>query len=139
MSEQEHRDQVFAALENELRRDRARSKMLNISEFGVVELTRKRSHANLERLLTRPCPHCHGRGRIKTPSAICLNIRRAVLEYGRRRNGSREITLRVHPEVAEALKGEERAILEELESLGLSVVLRSDAELHPERYDLLEL
>jgi ribonuclease G len=139
MTEQEHRNRVFAALEAELRRDRARSKVLDISEFGVVELTRKRSHTNLERLLTRPCPQCQGRGRIKTPVTICLSIRRTLLEQTRRRGAAREITLRVHPDVAEALQGSERPILDEIESLGLSVVVRSDPALHPERYDLVEL
>ncbi|HVS15264.1 MAG TPA: Rne/Rng family ribonuclease [Thermoanaerobaculia bacterium] len=140
MAEQEHRDRVFAALEEELKRDRAKSKVLQISEFGVVEITRKRSHANLERLLTRSCPYCRGTGRIKTLSTVCLQIRAEVLRYARRGGPVRELLLRVHPEVAAALQNGESAILEELErAVGSTVMLRSDADLHHERFDLSEL
>jgi len=140
MSEQGHRDQVFAALEEELKRDRAKSKVLQISEFGVVEITRKRSHANLERSLTRSCPYCRGAGRIKTTSTICLQIRAEVLRRARRGDAARELLLRVHPEVSSALQNGERAVLDELErSVGSTILLRSDPELHRERFDLSEL
>jgi ribonuclease G len=140
MAEQAHRDQVFAALEEELERDRAKSKVLQISEFGVVEITRKRSHANLERLLTRSCPYCRGTGRIKTLSTICLQIRAEVLRHARRGGPARELLLRVHPEVAAELQNGESAILDELErTVGSTVLLRSDPDLHHERFDLTEL
>jgi len=139
MTEQEHREEVFAKLESELRKDRAKTKVLNISEFGLVEITRKRSRANLERLLTQPCPYCSGRGRIQAIATICLNLRKELLRL-RGRAVPGELLLRVHPEVARALQQEERAILEELErTLGVSILLQSDPELHHERFDVLEV
>ena len=74
-----HREEVFASLESEIKKDRAKTKLLNISEFGLVEITRKRSRANLERLLTQACPYCSGRGRIKSNATICLNLRKELL------------------------------------------------------------
>ncbi|HTQ81484.1 MAG TPA: Rne/Rng family ribonuclease [Thermoanaerobaculia bacterium] len=139
MTEEEHKVQVFSSLEREIRKDRAKTKVLNISEFGLVEITRKRSRANLERLLTQPCYYCGGRGRIKSIATICLNLRKALLRL-RDRTGQRELLLRVHPEVARALQQEERAILEELErSLGVKILLQSDPELHHERFDVVEI
>jgi ribonuclease G len=139
MVEKQNRERVFAALEAELRKDRAKNKVLNISDFGLVELTRKRSRTNLERLLTQPCPHCAGKGRIASTSTTCLNLRREVLKL-RDRPQLREVLLRVHPTVARALQGEERAILEELERvLAAPVLLRADADLHPEHFDVLEV
>jgi ribonuclease G len=139
MVEKENRERVFAALEAELRKDRAKNKVLNISDFGLVELTRKRSRTNLERLLTQPCPHCAGKGRIASTSTTCLNLRREILKL-RDRPQLREVLLRVHPTVARALQGEERAIFEELErALGVHVLLRADSELHPEHFDVLEV
>ncbi len=79
MVEATHREEVFASLESEIKKDRAKTKVLNISEFGLVEITRKRSRANLERLLTQPCPYCSGRGRIKSVATICLNLRKDLL------------------------------------------------------------
>jgi ribonuclease G len=105
----------------------------------LVEITRKRSRANLERLLTQPCPYCSGRGRIKSIATICLNLRKELLRL-RGKTLGREILLRVHPEVARALQQEERAILEEVErSLGVHVMLQSDSELHHERFDAVEV
>ncbi|HEX6901806.1 MAG TPA: Rne/Rng family ribonuclease [Thermoanaerobaculia bacterium] len=137
MIEQEHREQVFTALEGELRKDRAKTKVLNISEFGLVEVTRKRSRANLERLLTQPCPYCSGRGRIKSIATICLNLRKELLHL-RGRMGQSEILLRVNPEISRALQQEERAILTEVErSLGVHILLQSDPEMHHERFDVV--
>ncbi len=139
MVEKENRERVFAALEGELKKDRAKNKVLNISDFGLVEITRKRSHANLERLLTQACPYCEGSGRIDSVTTVCLNLRRELLRR-RGRPQTRELLVRVHPEVARALQGEERAILDELErALGTSILLRSDGELHHERFDILEV
>jgi ribonuclease G len=139
MVEQVHREQVFANLENEIKKDRAKTKVLNISEFGLVEVTRKRSRANLERLLTQPCPYCSGRGRVKSNTTICLNLRKELLRQRGRISGS-ELLLRVHPEIARSLQMEERAILEELErSLGVHLLLQSDPELHHERFDVVEV
>jgi ribonuclease G len=140
MIEQVHREQVFESLEREIRKDRAKTKVLNISEFGLVEVTRKRSRANLERLLTQPCPYCSGRGRIRSIATICLNLRKELLRLRGKRDLQSEILLRVHPEVARALQQEERAILEELERLlGVGVMLQGDPELHHERFDVVEV
>jgi ribonuclease G len=139
MVEQAHREEVFASLESELRKDRAKTKVLNISEFGLVEITRKRSRANLERLLTQPCPYCGGRGRIKSLTTICLNLRKELLHL-RGRTGQSELLLRVHPEVSRALQQEERAILDELQrSLQVNILLQSDPELHHERFNVVEV
>ncbi|HYO11671.1 MAG TPA: Rne/Rng family ribonuclease [Thermoanaerobaculia bacterium] len=139
MIEAAHREQVFAALEREIRKDRAKTKVLNISEFGLVEITRKRSRANLERLLTQPCPYCSGRGRIKSNTTLALNLRKELLHM-RDRIGNGELLLRVHPEIARSLQQEERAILDELErSLGVRILLQSDPELHHERFDVVEV
>jgi ribonuclease G len=139
MVEAAHREQVFASLESEIKKDRAKTKLLNISEFGLVEVTRKRSRANLERLLTQACPYCSGRGRIKSIATICLNLRKELLHL-RGRIANAELLLRVHPEIARALQQEERAILDELErSLGVHVLIQSDPELHHERFDVVEV
>ena len=144
MAPPEHREQVFAALEAELKRDRAKNKVLSISEFGLVELTRKRSRPSLERLLTEPCPHCASRGRIKSTSTVALAIRRHLLRQRSRLEagapGRREVLVRLHPDVARALQGEEREVLADVErQLALHVVLQADPAMHHERFDVLEV
>src|SRR4051794_30231687 len=139
MTEPEHRQEVFASLESEIKKDRAKTKVLNISEFGLVEITRKRSRANLERLLTQSCPYCSGRGRIQSNTTICLNLRKELLHL-RGRIATPELLLRVHPEIARILQQEERAILDELErSLEVHILIQSDPELHHERFNVVEV
>jgi ribonuclease G len=143
MGEPEHRQQVSAALEEELRRDRAKNKVLSISEFGLVELTRKRTRPSLERLLTQGCPYCDGRGRIKSAATIALAVRQQVLRHCATHppgDRERQVLLRLHPDVARALQREERAIVSELESgLGITLVVQADPAMHHERFDVLEV
>lgn len=136
MTRAEHREKVFAALAFELTKDRAKNKVLNISEFGLVEITRKRSRTSLGRLLTQPCPHCQGRGRVRSLSTLCLEVRRQLL---RRRSISREMILRVHPDVAHALLRERSSLLRDIEQeLAIDVSVTSDSFLQRERFELFE-
>lgn len=139
MEEAEHRERVFDALAKEMAKDRARNRVLRISEFGLVEITRKRSRPSLERLLTQPCPYCHGTGRVKSLSTIGLDLRRQLLQQ-RGRFQDREILLRVHPEVARELQRESQPVLRELErELRTEILIQSDSGLHHERFDILEV
>ncbi|MBP9145364.1 MAG: Rne/Rng family ribonuclease [Thermoanaerobaculia bacterium] len=139
MTDPAHREQVSHALELELRKDRGKHKVLSISEFGLVQITRKRSRSNLERLLTQTCPYCEGSGRIKSVATICLSLRRSALAM-RGTLASKELLVRVHPEVARMLQREERGILEELErELAVSIIVQGDAKLHHSSFDILEV
>src|SRR5690606_17566486 len=139
MVESRHREEVFAALERELLKDHARHKVLALSEFGLVELTRERARNNLERQLTTVCPYCDGGGRIASPATVSLRIRRAVLRLAGS-TGDRELMVRVHPDVARALRDRERGILAELErELGGRILLQEDAGFHRTSFDILEV
>ncbi len=110
MEEQSSRDEVLRALEAELRKDRSKSRMLNLSEFGLVEITRQRTKRSLERLLCQPCPVCSGSGRLKSPETIVFEILRNVRKLGPLREGAR-VVARVHPEVAGFLVQERPELL----------------------------
>ncbi|MEO8197922.1 MAG: Rne/Rng family ribonuclease, partial [Thermoanaerobaculia bacterium] len=139
MTDLAHREQVFQALEQEMRKDRGKHKVLSISEFGLVQITRKRSRANLERLLTQTCPYCEGSGRITSVATICLSLRRAALAL-RGTLISKELLVRVHPEVARMLQREERGIIEEIErELAVGIIMQADAKLHHSSFDILEV
>ena len=74
MEEKKNRQKVFQEVEKELRKDRSPSKALQVSDFGLVIVTRKRVKQSLERQLTEPCPYCSGSGLIKSSSTICYEI-----------------------------------------------------------------
>ena len=74
MEEKKNRQKVFQEVEKELRKDRSPSKALQVSDFGLVIVTRKRVKQSIERQLTEPCPYCSGSGLIKSSSTICHEI-----------------------------------------------------------------
>lgn len=127
MEEAEHRARLFARFEEELAKDRSRTRVLQISEFGLIELTRQRSRGNIERVLTRPCPWCAGSGRVKTDLTVALDLRRALRSRAAVLSAGETVRVRTRPEVARLLLEEEPAILAEIEeSLDVRVELRPD-------------
>jgi ribonuclease G len=137
MEEKKNRQKVFQAVEQELRKDRSPSKALQVSDFGLIIITRKRVKQSLERVLTEPCPYCSGAGVIKSSSTICYEILSEVRKIGADLNGHR-LLLRVNPDIARALKEEERDVLKDLrDSIGKDVTVRPDVQLHHEQFDVM--
>jgi ribonuclease G len=137
MEEKKNRQKVFQAVEQELRKDRSPSKALQVSDFGLVIITRKRVKQSLERVLTEPCPYCAGTGVIKSSSTICYEILNEVKKVGPDINGHR-LLLRVNPDIARALKEEESGVLKDLrQSIGKDVTVKPDVQLHHEQFDVM--
>src|SRR3954447_18584547 len=137
MEEKKNRQKVFQAVEQELRRDRAPSKALQVSDFGLVIITRKRVKQSLERVLTEPCPYCAGSSVIKSSSTICYEILSEVKKISADMDGH-GVVLRVNPDIARALREEERAVFKDLkQSLGRDIAVRPDVQLHHEQFDLM--
>jgi ribonuclease G len=137
MEERKNRQKVFQAFEQELRKDRSPSKAVQVSDFGLIIITRKRVKQSLERVMTEPCPYCSGSAVIKSSSTICYEILDEVRKIGRDLNGQ-GVVLRVNPDIARALKEEERAVLEDLkEALGRQVTIKPDVHLHHEQFDVM--
>ncbi len=139
MEEKKNRQKVFQTVEQELRKDRAPSKPLQVSDFGLVIITRKRVKQSLERVLTEPCPYCSGAGTIKSSSTICYEILSEVKKVGSDMDGP-GVLLRVNPDIARALKEEERNVLKDLRHmLGKDVIVKPDVHLHHEQFDVMSI
>src|SRR3989475_2533279 len=137
MEGQEKRQKILQAVELELKKDRSPSKALQVSDFGLVIITRKRVKQSLERVLTEPCPYCSGSGVIKSSTTICFEILSEVKKVSPDINGHR-LLLRVNPDIARALKEEESAVLRDLkQSIGKDVTIKSDVQLHHEQFDVM--
>src|SRR3954463_3448525 len=139
MEEKKNRQKVFQEVEKELRKDRSPSKALQVSDFGLVIVTRKRVKQSLERQLTEPCPYCSGSGSIKSSATICFEILTELKKIGGDLDGQ-GVLLRVNPDIARALKEEESAVFRELQQvLGRPVTIRPDAHLHHEQFDVMAI
>jgi ribonuclease G len=137
MEEKKNRQKVFQAVEQELRKDRSPSKALQVSDFGLVIITRKRVKQSLERVLTEPCPYCAGSAVIKSRSTICYEILSEVKKISADLDGQ-TLVLRVNPDIARALWDEERAVFKELkQSIGREIAVKPDVQLHHEQFDLM--
>jgi ribonuclease G len=137
MEDKKNRQKVLQAVELELKKDRSPSKALQVSDFGLVIITRKRVKQSLERVLTEPCPYCSGSGVIKSSSTICYEILNEVKKVSPDLNGHR-LLLRVNPDIARALKEEEQAVLKDLkQSIGKDVSVKPDVHLHHEQFDVM--
>jgi ribonuclease G len=132
-----HRHEVFERFEAELAKDRARFRMLPVSEFGLIEITRQRSRGNLEKLLTRSCPDCGGSGRVKTDLTVALELRRALLAAPQSFVAGETVRVRVRPALARFLAEEEPGLLSDVErELSIRVELVADETLPPARYEI---
>jgi len=137
MEERRNREKVLSALQQALEQDKAPSKALSFNEFGLVCITRKRTKQALERVLCQPCPYCTGSGMVKSTPTLCYEIQAEARKMAAADPESPSLTLRVHPEIAKALKTRESMLIDELEQNSHKhVIIQSDATLHWEQYDI---
>jgi Rne/Rng family ribonuclease len=136
MDERKNRHKVMQALEEELKNDRAPSKVLQFNDFGLVAITRKRVKQSLERTLSVQCTVCAGTGMVKSPTTVAneiyIEMRKMQKHFERH-----DVMLRVHPEVVKALKANNARWLNDLEEMtGRTIIVKSDPALHPEQFDI---
>lgn len=137
MEERRNRQKVLQALEFEMRNDKAPSKVLQFNDFGLVAVTRKRVKQSLERTLCTPCTYCGGGGMVKSPQTVAYEILAEARSISKDVDDANEVILRVHPDVAKALRSSERDVLQEIEVyLGGVVSIKSDPAVHQEQFDI---
>ncbi len=136
MDERKNRQKVMQALEEAMRADRAPNKILQFNDFGLVAITRKRVKQSLERTLCTPCPYCEGAGYVKSPNTVIGEILMEAQKIAKAVEG-KDVMLRVSPDVAKLLKSNQNSFLQELEEiLGRTVIVKTDSQLHQEKFDL---
>ncbi|MBC8031484.1 MAG: Rne/Rng family ribonuclease [Pyrinomonadaceae bacterium] len=137
MEDRRNRTRVMGALQDALRGDKSPTKVLSFNDFGLVIMTRKRVKQSLERTLCAPCQYCQGAGLIKSPQTISYELLEQARTLGKLndRRGVKQTTLRIHPEVAKALRTTERDVLNEIEEYLGPVDITSDSTVHQEQFD----
>jgi ribonuclease G len=137
MDKEQNREKVYRTLEEELKKDRARTNVLKISELGLVQMTRKRVQEDLVRYLSEPCPVCEGRGNVRSRQTICYEVFRELQRESTRSLAAQTLYVNVHPSVADMLYGEEFTVFEAVEArLQRRIVVRALLHMHPEKYEV---
>ncbi len=135
MEDRNNRKKVLQALQDALQADKSPTKVLSFNDFGLIIMTRKRVKQSLERTLCAPCSYCEGAGWVKSAQTVCYEILEEARRISKGLSDVRETTLRVHPEVAKALRATERGVLDEIEAYLGPVDLTGDRGIHQEQFD----
>ncbi len=138
MEKKSNQEKIFNALKEAVKKDRNKTHILPMSDMGLIQMTRKRIRKPLNRLLCEPCFYCEGEGYLMSRQSICYNIYREAMRQAQDMSGGR-MTIRMNPEIAELLHGEENHIIASLEQImGKQVVIYPNADFHMEEFDIFE-
>ncbi len=139
MHNEEHKTAVLNALEKAMNKDHAKYTISNVSELGLVEMTRKRTRESLERVMCEPCATCNGSGTVRTPETTCYEIFREIMRDARQYE-AKELLVLASNEVVEMLLDEESTTLADLESfVGTRIKFRAENQYSQEQYDVILL
>ncbi len=137
MEKKANRDRVFMALKEALSKDKAKTHILRMSELGLIEMTRKRTRENLNRLMSEPCSYCEGTGTLKSKKTICCEIFRDIERDAASSLNGGNIYVRVHPEIDQVLKEEEQQSIMDMEKrIDRPIVIISKEDFHVEQYEI---
>lgn len=135
MEDRRNRHKVADALKEALASDKSPNKVLSFNDFGLIIMTRKRVKQSLERTMCAPCENCEGSGWVKSPTTVCYEILAEARRLAKSVEDVRQTALRVHPEVANTLRGQEREVLEEIEAHLGPIDIASDKHVHQGQFD----
>lgn len=138
MLEQEHKDDVLENLQAQLAQDYAKTKITQVSELGLIEMTRKRTRESLEQQLCEPCKTCQGKGFVKTAETVCFEIFRELMRCARTYNTPKKFTVVAHAAVIDLLLSSEADTVADLEYLVGKVITFEVENLYTqEQYDIV--
>ena len=135
MVNEENKEIVSNALKQALKSDRSRTRILKISELGLVEMTRKRVRESLVQTLCDPCDYCEGKGYIKSQSTVCNEIIREIQRLSTDNITNKKLNIKVNPIIYDMLFEEDSGLLEEMEKQNnLEINFIVNPKLHREKY-----
>ncbi len=141
MKSRKHQNAVYRAMKSALKRDRARTNVLPISDLGLMEMTRQRVEESLLSSMVIDCPYCHGRGIVRSPLGMSVEMQRqlsAVMRRYRGRNEMPDLRIVLHPTVLDRIRREDEDFLVELEKRFKGhLVFKSDPSRHVEFFAII--
>jgi len=131
---------VYKAIKDRLKKDKAKTQVLQISPIGLMEMTRQRLNESLRDSMYEPCPYCQGRGRVKTPMTMSVEIQRRLnTVIQKHRDSVGDIIVIVNSDVLNRFKSDDAKLLVELErSHSGRLIFRSDPTLNRERFAIID-
>ncbi len=138
MKKEQHKEKVMNGLNEAMKKDKSQTNILPLTELGLVQMTRKRTRRNLTRTLCEPCFYCNGDGMLLSGKSICHKIYRDLVTEAGDIMGNR-FTVKVHPEIARLLHGEEKHLISSLEAqFSKPIAIYPEPHYHLEEYHIFE-
>jgi ribonuclease G len=139
MEKEENRQKLFSVFQEEMNKDRAKCTILEVSELGLIQMTRKRVRESLERVLCESCSYCDGKGFIKSATTVAYEILMELRKIGLTQKNCK-IMLSAHPNVANFLYEDERETIEAIEKEnGFKIIVKADQTYHQEYHEVVTL
>jgi ribonuclease G len=149
MKNRKHQHQVYQRMREGVRRDRAKTHILPISQLGLLEMTRQRQTESVISSTYEDCPYCKGRGMVKSALSMSVEIQRKVSEVLRRHRPEHfdpdnppdiQLCVFVHPDILQRLRSQDEHLLIELEKKFYGKLsFRADASFHLEQFKIVNL
>lgn len=132
MTKEGHRQEVLQALEEEIKKDKTKTNILDITQLGLVEMTRKKIRPSLSEVLQKPCPYCEGRGKVLSEETLGIHFKNQIYNVARQTSAD-TILVEANPLVAARLIGSGGVNLRDLENkTNKSLYIRGSAAHHIE-------
>jgi ribonuclease G len=139
MDKEDHKNKVLKTLEEALKRDRARTNILQITDLGLVEMTRQRSKPSIDKIFCQACPYCQGDGVVTSTDSTCIAILRHIKSINRKL-GEKGLKIKASGPVALRLLGEDNDKVKQLESrLDMDLEVEEDPDLHIEDFNIISM
>jgi ribonuclease G len=139
MEKEENRQKLFTVFSEEMSRDRAKCTILEVSELGLIQMTRKRVRESLERVLCESCQYCDGKGFVKSPTTVAYEIFMELRRIASTQKNSK-IMISANPQVADLIYEDEREGIEKIEKEnGFKIIVKADKNYHQEYYEVVTL
>ncbi len=136
MDREANQDKVMRSFAEAMKHDRAKTNVTQISELGLLEMTRKRTRESLGRTLTEPCFYCEGKGYLKSKITVCYEVLRQIRREGHA-HAEDTLIVSVHPEIAELLATSDQQFLEDLEKrLQKKISIKPRERFHLEKFEI---
>lgn len=135
MEKVENKEKVFTSFMEIMKKDRAKNTIYNITELGIVQMTRKRVRESLGRILSDQCPYCEGKGFVKSPRTVTYETFDKLRKMNLQPNTI--VIIKAHPKVAELLSDEERQGIENIEKrYNIKIIVNKEENIHQETCDI---
>ncbi len=131
---------VYRRMRDRVRKDKAKTQVLHISQLGLMEMTRQRLNESLTESVMEPCNYCRGKGTVKSTMTMSVELQRRLnLVFQRQGDRGRDLIVVVHPDVMHRLRTEDDAILVDLERRNAGrLTFRSDPSYHREQVMIVD-